>query len=403
MVLPLPTTPDDDGTLAPNYVLTSESIEVDAGVRDLIESVEYESSDGLADILRIRAVNKDFALSDSKVFAPGNEVSVFMGYGSNLKHIGRVKIFKNKPTFPESGWPMFEAVGYTRDHEMMFKQPEASSRGSAPGGKTKQKGGRRFRDVKYSDAVLERAEDYGFIPDIDTTPEEPTNFIQKAGMTDYDFIKGLSNLTGYLFWVDGDENGRWTLHFKDPESFNEQDRTFTFEYNLGDLSTLYTFEPELLVSGAIARIRARVKDPRTGRVIESEFSEDNTDSPEVTLEPGTDRLLDQIIQEEPQTSTSVQIFIGDYSFEDVANRRFRSEAELVRWVRQWYRRQRENFILCRGVTTGVEDIMSRQVHAINGVGTMYSGRYYFSKVKHTMDSNGYTLHFGARKQTPAVT
>lgn len=393
----------DDGTLAPNYVLQVGDLEVQAGVRNLITSVEYESADGIADVLKINARNPDFSLSDSRVFAPGNEVSVFMGYGSDLRHVGRVKIFKNKPTFPQQGWPTFQAVGYTRDHEMMFRQPEASGGGTT--GRGRQRGGRRFVQLRYSEAVLSRAEDYGFLTDVDQSPEEPTNFIQKSGMTDYDFVKGLANVTGFLFWVDGDEQGRWTLHFRDPEQFSEQDRQLTFEYNVGDTTTLFSFEPELLVSGAIARIRARVRDPITGRTFEAEFTEDNTDSPEVTLDGTTADLVDQVIDEEPTTSTAIQLFIGDYSFEEMAGRRFSNEAELIQWARQWFRRQREQFIMSRGTTIGVEDVLCRQVHTLAGVGTMYSGDYYFSRVKHKMDGEGagYVLDFSCRKQTPAVT
>ena len=392
------------GTIAPNYVIRVGDSELDLGIRQFIDSVEYESADGLADILRIRATNPDFLLSDSRVLAPGNEVSVFMGYGTDLKHIGRVKIFKNAPNFPQDAMPTFEAVGYTRDHEMMFRQPEASSRGAVRG-RGKQRGGRRFRQLKYSEAVTERAEDYGFNSDVDASPETPTNFIQKAGMSDYDFVKGLANLTGFFFWVDGDENGIWTLHFRNPETFSDQDRTITFEYNNGDLTTLFRFEPELLVSGAIARIRARVRDPRTGRVLEAEFSEDNTRSPEVTLDPSIANLVDQIIDEEPAASTSIQLFIGDFSFEAVANRRFQTEAELIQWARQWFRRQRENFILSRGLSIGVEDVFARQIHKITGVGRMYDGDYFFSRVKHAMKTSGdgYTLDFNCRKQTPPVT
>lgn len=400
--------------MAPNFVLRvgDNDYEVDAAVRNLIQVVEYESADGMADVMRIRAVNPDFRLSDSRMFAPGNEVSLFLGYGqSELVHVGRVRIYKNRPTFPQDGWPTFEAIGYTKDHEMMHRQPEASSRGRARG-RGRQRGGRRFRQLKYSEAVAERAEDYGFTLDIDESPEEPTNFIQRAGMSDYDFVKGLSNLTGFYFWVDGDEQGTWTLHFKDPESYDgDQEQQYTFEYNNGDMTTLFSFEPEFLVSGAVSRIRARVRNARTGRIMEAEFQEDNTESPDVlfSLSDDDDLGLDLVdlpeIDSPPATSTAVQIFIGDYSFEDVTSRRFRTEAELITWARQWFRRQREQFILSRGNSIGVENVMARQIHTISGVGTVYDGDYFFSRVKHVMDadSGGYTMNFNCRKQTPAVT
>lgn len=394
-----------DATLAPNYLLKVGGNDIDVGVQSLIERVEYESADGLCDMMRITAKNPDFKLSDSKIFAPGNEVSLWMGYGANLRHIGRVRIYKNKPTFPAEGMPTFEAVGYTRDHEMMHRAPEASSRQKAPKGKKKQKGGRRFKDVRFSEAVEERAKDYGFKADIDESPDKPGNFIQKVGLSDYDFIQGLANLCGYLFWVDGDESGKWTLHFKNPETWDGgQDVKRTFEYNIGDQSTLFTFEPELLVSEAAARVRARVRDPVSGRVLEAEFSDDaSRDTPDTILEALSPDPNGQTIDRPADASTAIQIFIGDYSFTEVSNRRFKTEADLIRWTKMWFRKNRENHILSSGSTIGVEDVMARQIHALEGIGVMYSGDYWFSRVKHVMDSNqGYLLDFSCRKQVTPV-
>jgi len=396
--------------LTPNYVLrVGDGYEVDSGVRELIQSIEYESAEGMADVLHIKAVNPDFVLSESRLFAPGNEVSVWMGYGVNdLRHIGRVRIYKNTPTFPKDGWSMFEATGYTRDHEMMHNSPQESRRSAGRRGsenRSRQQSGRRFHQMRYSEAVEQRARDYGFNFDIDPTPEEPTNFIQKVGLSDYDFIKGLANLTGYYFWVDGDENGFWTIHFRNPLTYDgDQDATYTFVYNDGDMSTLFSFEPEFLVTDAIATIRAQVRNTRTGRLIEVEFTENNLDSPDLDITSGVQNIVDEVIETAPATAAAVQIYIGDYSFEDVANRRFTNESELTSWVRQWYRRQRENFILSNGESIGIESIMARQLHNISGVGTVYDGQYFFSRVAHKMDGDGggYTLSFSCRKQTPRM-
>lgn len=397
-------------SLAPNFAIHVGSTELDAGVRALVESVEYESADGIADVAKIVAKNPNFILSDRTVLAPGNEVSIYMGYGGDLTHIGRVRIYKVRPTFPQEEMPSIEITGYTRDHEMMHNSPpQAAPQGRAGGrrrgGARRQQSqsGRRFRNLKYSEAVEQRAADYNFQTDIDPTPEAPTDFIQKAGMSDYDFVSGLANLTGYLFWVDGDAEGNWTLHFKDPERLNEQEIRYRLEYNLGDMSTLFQFQPEFLVSEAIAQIRVRVQDPTTGAVFDAEFTENNVDgSPDLLYDPAVD-LDTETVEMPPSSATAVQLYIGDYSFEEITNRRFTSEADAIRWARQWFRRSRENFIQARGFAIGVEAARARQVHEINGVGIMYDGLYYFSRVKHRCDTqDGYTIDFNARKQTSRV-
>ena len=298
--------PDD--TLNPNFALRVGDTELEAGIRALVESVEYESADGIADVAKIVAKNPNFILSDRTVFAPGNEVSIFMGYGGELSHIGRVRIYKVRPTFPQAEMPTIEITGYTRDHEMMHNSPpQAAPQGRAGGRRrgarrAQSQSGRRFRNLKYSEAVEQRAADYNFNTDIVPTPEAPTDFIQKAGMSDYDFVNGLANLTGFLFWVDGDENGEWTLHFKDPERLNEQETRYRFEYNLGDMSTLFQFQPEFLVSEAIAQIRVRVQGPTTGQVFEAEFTEDNLEgSPELLFDPSAD-LETETVEMAPETA-----------------------------------------------------------------------------------------------------
>jgi phage protein D len=389
-------------TINPNYAVKVGTYELDEGVRQLIDTITYESADGLIDVAHIKCKDPYFELSNSQILAPGNEVSIWMGYGEQLNHVGRVKIYKNTPNFPQNDMPTFEAVGYTKDKDLMVKQPDVSSSDLSKFSGDAQRGGHTFKDMEYWEAVQEKAKDHKFSVDIDKTPGEPSNFIQKAGMSDYDFIRGLANLSGFYFWVDGDENGKWTLHFKDPENFDsEQDQILNFTYNDGDFSTLFTFKPELLINSSIARIRARIKDPITGDVLEAEFEEKNDESPDPLFISDVESSK---LDSSPDTSAAIEIFIGEYSFEEITGRRFQSEADLINWVKQWYRRQRENFILSQGTAIGVETVMCRQIHNISGIGPVYDGEYFFNRVKHTMDPNGagYKMDFNCRKQVPPV-
>ena len=381
---------------------------MDRGVCDLVESIEFEDTDGMADQLKIIIKNPDYVISDNRIFMVGSEVSVFMGYGGDHKHVGRARIYKVAPIFEQDVMPSIEITGWTRDHEMMHNSPpQATSRGRSGGkrigGKRVQsQDGRIFKNVKYSEAVEQRAKSYNFKTDVDVSPDSPSDFVQAVGMSDYDFIQGMANITGYVFWVDGTPKGEWTLHFKDPEKLKEQDMTFKFEYNMNNASTLFRFEPEFLVSESVAQIRARTLNTDKGEVVEVEFSEDSVaGTPELEITNPYD-VASEIIRGSPEQALSVQLYIGDYTFYEVANRRFKSEAELRVWAKQWFRRNKENFITARADTIGVANIRSRQVHEIAGVGKVYSGKYYFSRVAHrcSNDASGYMLDFSCRKQTP---
>ncbi len=375
-----------DTTLAPKYAIEVEGQPVDSNIARYMRGVDYESTDGMADVGHIRLDNPNNIISNAKMFQPGNETSIFMGYGAevSLTHIGRIVITRNVPFYPQDGIPTIQITGYTKDVKMMDNSPEESKK-------------RRFKDQKYSEAVESVAADYDFETDIDPSLDEPHDFIQKAGLTDYDFVQGLANLTGSTFWVDGDENGVWTLHFRDPAKLAEQDKIYTFKYDEGDLSSLLSFRPELLIKDAKTKIVCVTKDRDTGRIVRAEVEEENDASPDVAAagDPTGDVSADYT------TGSDIKLFFGDFSFDVITHKRFESEADVVRWAQQWFRRMRENFILASGKTIGTETLMARQKHILEGISPAYVGEYYFSKVKHLMnDSVGYVCDFANRKVVP---
>lgn len=377
--------------MAPTFAVEVEGKELEYGVMQFCESVEYESADGMADVARIRAVNPDFLLSNAKVFQPGNEMAIWMGYGSELEYVGRVIIAKQVPNFPQSGMPTIQVVGYTKDSKMMDNEPKKPKK---EGGK----GGRVFKDATFAEAVADRANDYDLGPEIDDTADQPHNFIQRPGVSDYEFVQGLANLNGYVFWVEGLEDGTWVLYFKKPESLASlQDKKYTFKYNEGDNSTLLSFQPEFLIKGAITDMEVVVKDNRTGKVLKAEVKEESNKSPDIQAAGNpTGEVTDELT-----TASDVKLFFNDFSFNVNTNRRFKTQKEVEEWAKQWFRRMRENFILSRGRLIGVGNLRARQTHSLDGVGNTYNGDYYFTKVKHMCSkTEGYVIDFAARKVVP---
>jgi phage protein D len=438
--------PNDVAFNAPNFAIKIQGALIPLGIRQLVQSVEYESVDGYADALKFTVINPRYippryqpsigslkiggisgngvgsgsggvlSLEDTKLFQPGNTVSVAMGYGSQVLHIGTAIIRRPEFHFPGTGVPTIDVVAYTKDSEMMDHAPEKSK-------KKKDKGGRVFKQKKFSDAVRERAGDYGFELDVDDTPDQPFDFIQKAGLSDYDFIQGIANLSGYVFWVDGDADGVWTLHFKKPETLKPADvwprsdsnpRQFTFRYDSGDFSSLLEFDPEVVIQGSTTKLKVRHKDPLTGKIFVADFEEDNTEAPQVLAEgdplegffEADERaagleIANNALDKEHTTASSIKLFLEDFSIDLIANRRFYSEASLVAWARQWFRRNRQNFIIGEGTTIGVEQLRSRQIHRLEGIGKSLSGEYEFTRVRHVCNESGYLVDFTARRRVPA--
>jgi len=374
--------------LAPRYVVEIGGTELSDTIQPFISRVEYDSADGMADMAQVVINNPNYKLQDLKVWQPGNEMSIWFGYGAQLTHVGRVILRRTRWNFPESDMPSITISGYTYDAKMMDTEPEKAK-------------DRRFKDMRFSDVVeaVASREYYRKLKlDIDTTEDEPKNRHQKAGISDYQVIKGAANLTGYFFWVDGDENGTWTLHFKKPEAVLDavDQPDLTFRHNNGDLTSLFSFTPELLIQGAKTKIKVQFKHPRSGKVVTQEVEED-LDSPDVEATDDTSE-----VDNEHKAANQIKIFFEDFSFTTETKKQFKTAAEAKAWAVAWFKSQREAFITGEGVTIGHDRLMSRQIHTLEGIGNILSGRWYFSRVKHQLsESDGYMCTFNARKQEAA--
>lgn len=368
-------------TFAPRWALKINNESISSGIAAVIESVEYESYDGMADMVRLKMKNPRGEISNAKIFQPGNEVSVYGGYGQqNLEFIGRAVIVRQSPRFPQNGESTLEVLGYSKDYQLMDSEPSGSTN-------------RTYAETEYDGVFSIVAGSYNFESDIDPwSARGPKDLIQKVGVSDYEFVKGLANIAGRVFWVDADEKGIWTMHVKNPDTLVSQEAKYTFKYNFGDDSTLLSFNPEVLIKGAKTKISAQVLDIETGKVLKAELEEEKKSQ-------DLDATGDQTgtINDPYASGSDIKLYFNNFAFEVVTSKSFKTEKEVSDWVKQWFRRMRDNFILAQGSLIGVETLTARQTHTLTGVSPAYDGDYYFTKVRHIFNSSGYKIDFGARK------
>lgn len=386
---------------APAFDIAVANTRLGASITSLVESVVVETAENIAGMAELVVKDPKMELLDSKVFAAGNEMDVWFGYGPSLKHAGRYIITEPSYSFPEDGIPTFGVKAYTKDWRMMGNGPEHESK-KPPGAKReKKKGlhGRAFSNVTYADAIEAIASSYSFALDIDKTPGGVTSMVQKSGMTDYAFVRAIANITGFIFWVDGDPSGRWTLHFRDPERiydnaspFVVQSKRYTFTYGSADHAIL-SADPAYVLSDARTRIRATYRDPTTGKTIKADVEEEQT-SPDVLFEGNASEKIAKPLP----SAGAVRIYLDDFQVEQVADKRFQTQAQLEMWLRAWFQKRRSSMIDMKGQLIGIEDLKAFQIHALAGLGRTYSGDYFFSKVRHGFTAgDGYRTEFNARK------
>jgi len=105
-------------------VLFSAESNVSDGNYDLdgliISSVEWDETDCQASSLTMEIQNPDLRLQDSRLFAEGNTVDLWMGYdGLNPDYMGRGIIVEIETTFPRQGMPTLQVTCYDIAHFMM--------------------------------------------------------------------------------------------------------------------------------------------------------------------------------------------------------------------------------------------------------------------------------------------
>lgn len=390
----------------PSYVLVVAGKELGTDVTRFIERVEYEHADGIAEMAKLTVANPDGLFTDSKLFQPGNEMDIYAGYGA-MSHLGRVQLVRPQFRFPKAEPPTLEVTGFTRDHSMMDHTPKG--KGKPPRRKGQRRvagsslppGTRVFKEATIKAIVAAKAASYKF--DIDAPDDyafpDARGVVQKARMSDYAFLRGLANFLGWYFWVDYQiESFSWVLHFRKPNDISgllpfSQEKKFTFVYNQGDRSTLLSFDPELAIREARTNLFVECRNPDKGKTFSVEVV-DEGDLADVQ----SDGNPNAEIEDSPGSAADIKLFFGEFSFEVVANKRFKSDQAVKDWAKQWFRRNRENFVMGRGELIGIETLRARQVHAISGVGRMFDGDYFFSRVRHILSAqDGYSIDFHARK------
>jgi len=398
--------------LAPFFVLEVENQEIQANVTDFVQTLEYESSDGMADMAKVTFSNPDFILSTTKLFQPYNEMSIWIGWGAKLPtYIGRVILARPRILFPPGGMPTLEVKGYSKDWVMMRTDPADKKRREEAAEKAQGSGkkdlAKAIKKINYGDAsvsdVVEQIglENFMRVDDVDSVDlPEIENLDRPADLSDYDFIKCLSNLTGYLFWVDSDKQGHWQLHFKDPNKplALEQEKVYTFKYNAGVATSLFSFEPEMLFQDKYTEIKIQAYGNRSsgkyGQLMEAQLFVDEDTGQDSILFEGTAK---DKIKTDLKSAETVQLFIGEYSFKFMAGTHINTPEKLKAWAESWFRRNKENFIIARGRTVGIENLMARQEHYIEGLGRPWDGKYYMDRVRHVLGGNGYQCDWHGRK------
>jgi len=438
----------DGDDLAPNFRLDVNGITVSQDISQYIESVEYESAIGMADMLRINITNPGLVDPDwpdwntHKVFQPSyqNEAQLSVGYGQ-LGHkwnfVGRVCWQKHLPRFPREGMPVLEVKGYDASVKMSHAtSPIKSSRLKSKAIVSQPVGGadnlgQVFSQARHSDVVVAIAEQHAFHLDIDHT-DRHEDVILKKNQNHWEIVKGLANLNDRDAWVDYDtQRNVWVLHWKAVQ--HDQKPMYVFRYGVNGTGTLLDAMPEYGLHENVTAATILIWDGKAQQWVSVREShsigdEDSAESPFFTRgggllakasatenPPSVRRNSNRPRRESPshvlkrkakdamvhafENAARWRIAAGGFAIDVTVppNRRFNDLDEASAFLWQWFKKRQDNFITVQGSVIGTETLRARQTHTLLGLGDQLDGEYFFTRVRHMVAPAPYTCEFTANK------
>jgi phage protein D len=410
--------------LAPFYVVKSNGIGLEADITKFIQSVEFESSVDLVDLLKIQVFNPGFVfnlggpdMTTQKVFQPGNEIDVWMGYGppSNKEYLGRAIIDKHMPRYPADGIPILELVGYDAAKLMMRESAEitTAAKPKRKKGAKKDPIGTKYDKKTHSEMVEDKAQKYGFAEDVYPGSMKTDTLFQKKNMTDFQFVKGLAAINSMEFWVDYDiVQGKWVLHWKPPDY--TQRPLYVLDYG-HERAAIISCEAEYGLTGQITdlqvmywsyskqewvRVDQAVEVPGPDVTFRKRAGAGTAQAPRRQKGGGRARAIRQneVINSEITNVEGLRLSAGGHSIDIVPHRRFKDAADAVAYSKRWLQARRDHFIILKGECVGIESLRARQKHTVNGLGDRLSGDYYFTSFRHKQSGGSqYRCEFAAHK------
>jgi phage protein D len=376
---------------APRFeIVINRSIQLTDEMKAFISEVKVEDDADLFDKIEITMDTLNTTTTgaiqeiiDSKLFMPGNLLEVKMGYGNSLKTVGAGYIVKPIPSFSPTG-PTLKVIAYDPFFNMSQK---------------KSLKGRSFKNFRDSQCVTiiaaEHAFDYSQVRKADGIFDR----FQNVGENDYEFLKRIADLRNFEFYNKYDpETGKFVLFFE--PATDRQKEVFTFTYFDGDKnpdSTLLEFDPEMSAVDQATSFKIIGWDRKAKKKIESVFSaSDLSSAPQIKAE-GKD-LDKKIGPKDNLNGRKVRFKAFGENFEVISRKPFKNEKEAKAFIDAWIKKRKDHFITGRGKIIGLEVMQARQKHILNGLGNIFSGKYFFINVTHVMGrGQQYMIEFSVRK------
>lgn len=300
------------------------------------------------------AEKRTFKYSDTKLFEPGTEVELRIGYRSEkkLSLMAKGTITTLQPTFPAGGQPTLSVSGTSDSLDDLRKDQRSMVY-------------EKLTDTQIAKKVAQQA---GVKIKTGREKEPAYNYLLQENEYDVVFLARLAKRMGYELFAQTSPDGPTAVYFG-------PSNTIDIVYRLTYGRSLIQFQPTVNTNNQVSKVTVTGSHPMT----KEKISETVTLA-ELNLKvPGgaTTRYLkesEEVISSEP-----------------IANRE-----EAKRLAKQFLKRKLKEMQTASGSTIGLPKLRAGTALYIDGVGKRFNGRYFVTGTTHTINDSGYTTRFDCR-------
>lgn len=329
--------------------------------KDII-NVTYEDKLNAADIfsftLWVRREQPEYFHSnkltriDSELFDEGGGVEIKIGYSNDLHTMVVGEITALEPVFSQDGIATLTIRGQSRYHRLRRERKR-----------------RPFLDMSDSQIAAQIAIEMNLTPDIDYT-DEIYSYVYQNNQSNIHFLKHRAARINYEVWVTDR-----TLHFK--KSGSGQRKLYVLEWG----KTLRSFSPRLNALNQLSKVIVKGYNLQEEELIGIAKNGD-----EITKMGGT-----------RTGAQAVEDAYGSEAEFAIVDRPVRSQHEAEEMAKAKYNKTTMDYITGSGTCIGTPEVRTGRVIELKGIGRRFSGLYYITSSKHTINDTGYLTKFEVKR------
>jgi uncharacterized protein len=310
-----------------------------------------------------------------KLFAPGNELALSMGYQSNLRLMMSGIITTVEPNFPETKAPTMVVRGLNvldrfRQKQYTWRWP---SDAAGPAGKT---------TIRDSDIALELAQPpdekagrpgLGIEVRIDKNARDAETgepYVFMNNQYPIVFLMERARRHGYSIFVGEDKNKKF-LYFGPSQAL----RSITYKLEWG--KSLVSFKPTLTTTNQVSEVTVCGWDRKMKQRIEEKVTVDQV------------KGLNEDLKQFAKTVGRKEV---------ITNRPVFTKDAAKKLATDLLTRQLKEMVEATGVTVGLPDLRAGRSLDLDKVGYRLNGRYFITETTHVYNEQGYRTTFKARRE-----